>query len=82
MVKYYTTTDLDWLNEMNSRGIPAGNVTRQWVAVIQHPDRMEWAACIPESFLPRLGEILGNEAGAIAANLKTKEQMQADGWAV
>lgn len=80
-MKYFCSTDLAWLNEMNSRGIPVGNVTRQWVGIIQHPDRMEWAACIPEDFLPRLGEILGSEAAStIAANLKTQEQMQADGW--
>lgn len=81
-MKYYTTTDLDWLNEMNSRGIPAGNVTRQWVDIIKHPLRDEWAACIPDSFLPRLAEILGNEAATVAAGLKTAEQMQADGWNV
>lgn len=79
---YFTSTDLPLMNELNSRGLNPANVTKQWVELIKHPAREEWAACIPEDFLPRMGEILGNDAETVASNLKTQEQMLSEGWLI
>lgn len=80
-MNYFTSTDQAWLNEVNSRDIPAGNVTRQWVDIIKHPERDEWAACVPDDFMPRMSEIVsGEELSSNAQGPFTREEMEADGW--
>lgn len=80
--KAYCSTDKAWLDDVNSRGLGGPTrVSSQWVEIIKHPARDEWAAILPDSYLPRLGEILTTlEAAAVMPGLKTLEQMQADGW--
>lgn len=81
-MKYFTSTDLAYLNHLNSLGIPPGIVTSRWVNITKHPVLNEWAACIPEDYLPRLGEFLGSEAATVGAGLKDYPEMEADGWVV
>lgn len=80
-MNYFTSTDESWLNEVNSRGLPPGNVTARWVDIIKHPERDEWAAVVPDDFMPRLPEIVdGEELSSNAQGPFSKEQMRADGW--
>lgn len=80
---YFTSTNEAWLNEVNGRGFPPGNVTSRWVEIIKHPERDEWAAVVPDDFMPRLNEIVANEElGSNALGPFTKDQMEAEGWFV
>jgi len=80
-MNYFTCADEAWLNEVNGRGFPQGSVTSRWVDIIKHPDRDEWAAVVPDDFMPRLAEIVtGEELGSNAQGPFTREQMEADGW--
>lgn len=80
-MRYFCSTDLVRLNELNSRGLNPQNVTRQWVDIAKHPDRDEWCACIPERYVSRLEEILGQEDGTeVRAALCAHEDLNADGW--
>lgn len=81
-MKYFCSTDLVALNEMNTRGLPRGegDGTSGWTNIIKHPDRDEWAACIDDKDLPRMAQILGDDAQGAVENLKTEEEMQAEGW--
>lgn len=80
-MKYFCTTDLIWLTAVNARGHQPGNVTQAWVDIIKHPSRDEWAACIPDDYLPRISEILSeSELAEVTSGLKTVEQMNAEGW--
>lgn len=80
--KAFCSVDKVWIDDVNSRGLGGPDrVSSQWVEVIKHPSRDEWAAIIPESYMLRLGEILtGEEAATVLAGFKTLAEMQADGW--
>ena len=86
-MKYFCSTDLAYLNELNTRGLSLfasdgkPNSTTQYVDIIKHPNRAEWAACIPENYQEIFGNVLTpDETAAIATAVKTHEQMNADGW--
>jgi hypothetical protein len=83
MHRYYVTSDLIWLEQVNARGHGPSNTTRKWVEILYHPDGTKAAAKVPESFLPRLGDILTTEEyDAVTANWLTEEQVRNLGFDV
>lgn len=89
-MKYFLTTDEALLDSLNAVPNASGG-TRQWCAKHKHPAREEWSLEIQEAGesedqltkVPALLASRGYNAGQIQAmltGLKTREQMEADGW--
>lgn len=82
-MQYYCTTNKAWLDDVNARNHPrnTGDGTVTWFRILEHPTNGEFAAELEERFIPRMDEILNeDELATVAGNLKTEEQMIAEGW--
>lgn len=80
-MKYFISTDLEKLRELNSRGIPAQNLSKERFNLLQHPERAEYALEIPEEYTQRFWNLLTREEFlAIHAALRTPEMLQNQGW--
>lgn len=46
---YFVTTDLPWLQSVNSKDLNPSDVGHFWVSILTHPDGNKWAAQVPNT---------------------------------